>query len=117
MLKYGRSVKAALGYHFQKLKPMQTFTRDKSIFKTETYCNDMDKSVNEFFEHLDDLTEENFDKSFEAFISVVQKVIDKHTPIKQMSGKLRKLKSKPWITKGIYSSICTNIVRINLITF
>ena len=70
-----------LGYHFQKPKQMQIFTRDKSYFKTETYCNDMNKSVNEFFEHLDDLTEENFDKSFEAFTSVVQKVINKHAPI------------------------------------
>ena len=83
---------------------MQIFIRDKSIFKTETYCDDMNKSINKFFQHLDDLTEENIDKSFEAFISVVLKVIDKHAPIKQMS---RKLKSKPWITKGIYSSICT----------
>ena len=96
-----------LGYHFQRPKQMQIFTRDKSNFKTEPHCNDMNKSVNEFFEHLDDLAEENFDKSFEAFTSVVQKVIDKHAPIKQISRKLRKLKSKPWITKGIYSSICT----------
>ena len=69
-----------LGYHFQKPKQMHIFIRDKSNFKTETYCGDMNKSVNEFFEHLDDLTEENFDKSFEAFISVVQQVIDKHAP-------------------------------------
>ena len=96
-----------LGYHFQKSKQMQIFTRDKSNFKTETCCSDMNKSVYEFFEHLDDLTEKNFDKSFEAFISVVQKVIDKHAPIKLMLRKLRKLKSKPWITKSIYSSICT----------
>ena len=96
-----------LNYHFQKPKQMQIFTRDKSNFKTDTYCNDMNKSVDEFFEHLDDLIEENFDKSFEAFISVVQKVIDKYAPIKQLSRKLQKLKSKPWITKDIYSSICT----------
>ena len=96
-----------LGYHFQKPKQMQIFTRDKSNFKTETYINDKNKSVNEFFEHLNDLTEENFDKSFEAFISVVQKVIDKHAPIKQMSRKQQKLKSKPWITKDICSPICT----------
>ena len=59
-----------------------------------------------FFENFDDLAEENFDTSFEAFISLAQKVIDKHAPIKQTSRKQRKLKSKPWITKGIYSSIC-----------
>ena len=43
----------------------------------------MNESVNAFFEHLDDLTEENFYKSFEAFTSIVQKVIDKHATIKQ----------------------------------
>ena len=100
-----------LGYHFQIPKQMQIFTRDKSNYNTETYCNDMNKFVNEFFEHLDEVTGENFDKSFEAFILVVQKVIDKHTPIKKMSRKLRKLKSKPWITKGILSSICTKNCR------
>ena len=66
---------------------MQIFTRNKSNFKTET--------------------QKNFNKFFKVFISVVQKVIDKHALVKQMSRKLRKLKSKPWITKGIYSSICT----------
>ena len=55
---------------------MQIFIRDISSFKTETYCDDMNESVNEFFEHLDDLAEENFDKSFEAVISVVRKVIN-----------------------------------------
>ena len=40
-----------LGYHFQKPNQMQIFTRDKSNFKTETYCNHMNKSVKEFFEH------------------------------------------------------------------
>ena len=38
---------------------MQIFTKDKPNFKTETCCNDMNKSVYEIFEHLDDLTEEN----------------------------------------------------------
>ena len=72
-----------LRYHFQKSKQMQIFTRNKSNLKLK-HCNDMNKFVNEFFEHLDDLIEENFDKSFEVFMSVVQKVIDKHAPIKQM---------------------------------
>ena len=107
-----------LGYDFQKPKHMQIFIRDKSSFKTETYC-DMKKFVNKFFELLDDLTEENCDKSFEEFISVVQKVIDKHAPIKQTSRKQQKLNSNPWITKSIYSSICTKnrTYKSNLITF
>ena len=77
-----------LGYRFQKPKQMQIFSRDKSNFKIETYCNDKNKSVVEFFEHLDDVREENFDKSFETFISVVLKVVDKHAPIKEKPRKL-----------------------------
>ena len=50
-----------LGYHFQRPKQTKIFIRDKSSFKAETYCDDMNKSVNKFFEHFDDLMEENFD--------------------------------------------------------
>ena len=66
----------------------------------------MAASVNEFASNLDDLTEQNFNDAFEAYIQVIHKVIDKHAPLKQMLQKQKKLRSKPWITKSVYESIC-----------
>ena len=42
---------------------------------------------------------------FDRFYSSILEVIDQHIPIKQMSRKELKLKSKPWITSAIKKSI------------
>ena len=65
----------------------------------------MDKSVNKFLHGIDKLTEFNFDATFDAFVSVVHSVIEKHAPLKRLSRKEQKLKRKPWITKDIYTMI------------
>ena len=49
-------------------------------------------SVNDFASNLDDLTEQNFNDAFEAYIQVIHKVIDKHAPLKQMSRKQKNYK-------------------------
>ena len=40
------------------------------------------------------------DKSFESFITTVNSIIGEHAPFKKISVKERKLRAKPWITKG-----------------
>ena len=62
-------------------------------------------SVNDFASNLDDLTEQGYNDAFEAYIQVIHKVIDKHAPLKQMLRKQKKVKSKPWITKGVMNPI------------
>ena len=42
---------------------------------------------------------------FQSFYSVVSNIIDRHIPVKQLSRRELKLKSKPWITLGIKKSI------------
>ena len=42
---------------------------------------------------------------FDLFYSKTSKIIDKHIPVKELSKKELKLKSKPWITKAIRKSI------------
>ena len=88
----------------KKYIPISVF-RDKSNFNPESYCSDLNRSLLEFFDNLGELTESNFDESFDAFITVVQNVTGSHAPIKRLSRKQRKLKNKPWITKGILTSI------------
>ena len=45
------------------------------------------------------------DKSFESFINTVKSIIAEHVPLKKISIKEQKLGAKPWITKGIVTSI------------
>ena len=56
--------------------------------------------------NLGELTELNFDRTFDELLSLVQNVMEKHAPLKRLSRKQQKLKSKPWITKEIYAMIC-----------
>ena len=39
--------------------------------------------------------------SFEAFLRLIGKILDKHAPLKKTSRKKQKEKIKPWITRGI----------------
>ena len=45
------------------------------------------------------------DKSFESFITTVNSIIGENAPLKKISVKERKLRAKPWITKGILTSV------------
>ena len=93
------------GYTSPRHNKLHYFFRDKTNFNSESYCEDMTASVNDFASILDDLTEQSFNDAFEPYIQVIHKVIDKHAPLKQMLRKLKKLQSKPWITKSVYESI------------
>ena len=82
------------GYTSPRQNKLHYFFRDKTNFNSESYCEDMAVSINDFASNLDDLTEQSFNDAFEAYIQVIQKVIDKYAPLKQMSRKQKKLKSK-----------------------
>ena len=47
----------------------------------------------------------NVDLRFETFFRHFNKTLDRHAPIKKSTRKEQKIKSKPWITKGIKKSI------------
>ena len=61
----------------------------------------MNTAVYDYLSNLGELTELNFDRTFDEFVSLVQNVMEKHAPLKRLSRKQQKLKSKPWITKKI----------------
>ena len=42
---------------------------------------------------------------FETFFRLFNKTLDRHAPIKKSTRKKQKIKSKPWITKGIKKSV------------
>ena len=79
--------------------------RDKSKFNSESYENDLDVALNEYFTHLSPLNNQNYNKIFNNFTLTVSLIINKHAPLASLSRRQRKLKFKPWITKGILVSI------------
>jgi len=81
------------------------FIRDKSNFDPETNLKEMSYIINNFVANLEELTVKNYDYHFDAFVSLIQNVINCHVPLKKLSRKEQKLKKKPWIIKSIYADI------------
>ena len=51
------------------------------------------------------ITSTNFDTHFNNLIANIEAVIDKHAPMKTVSRKWRRFSRKPWLTRGIITSI------------
>jgi hypothetical protein len=81
-------------------KGFKIFKRDFSLFNEQNFLQEM-QSVNWNLESLDD----NVNEMFDTFNSELMKIIDKHIPLKQLSRKDVKHRSKPWITSGIRTSL------------
>ena len=78
------------------------YHQDFKIFNKNNLERDL---VNTNWDAILEINNGDVDKSFESFITTVNSVIAEHAPLKKMSVKERKLKAKPWITKGILTSI------------
>ena len=48
---------------------------------------------------------ESINDAFKAFIDVLRHTLNKHATIKKVTHKILKLRTKPWLTKGILISI------------
>ena len=51
------------------------------------------------------ISENNVDDIFNEFYLCITSTIDTHAPLKKLSRKQKRLRSKPWITKGLLISI------------
>ena len=100
--------------HYGQFLLMKNLNNKKNITKTEVYHQDFQNINEKRLENdlqntsWDDVLEvhsEDIGKSFETFFSTINSTIDRHAPLKKMSLKERKLKLKPWIRKGILTSI------------
>ncbi len=76
------------------------FKRDFSHFNEQNFLQEM-QLVNLNLESLND----NVNEMFDIFNSKLMKIIDKHIPLKQLSRRDVKHRSKPWITSGIRMSL------------
>ena len=77
----------------------KTFFRDYSCFSEVEFKKDLGQI--DFENSIND----DIDKSFSFFFKKLNKITNKHAPLKPISRRKVKQQSKPWITKGIRRSI------------
>lgn len=77
------------------------FKRDYSKFNQNIFLDDISAiDWNDILPQTD-----NVDEIFTSFYNNINTIIDKHVPLKQLSKREVKFRSKPWISKGIRTSI------------
>ena len=76
--------------------------RDFSKFDDKHFILDL-KSIN-WNKHLN-LEKNDVNYSLNKLLDIYNAILNRHAPIKKISNKEIKLKTKPWITKGILTSI------------
>ena len=79
--------------------------RDLLNFNAENFCEDLHKSIINFFPQDNAINPNNLNMIFNNFINIVKTAIDNYAPLKKLSRRQRKLKLKPWITRGLLISI------------
>ena len=80
-------------------KDVKTRKRDFSKFHSDIFIRDL-KSVNWSVS-----TQKDPNLGFENFMLIIKNLLDKHAPFKEQAKRKEKSRLKPWITKGILTSI------------
>ena len=75
------------------------YIRDLLNFNAENFCEDLHKSILNFFPQDNAINPDNLNMIFNNFINIVKTAIDNYAPLKKLSRRQRKL--KPWITHGL----------------
>ena len=81
------------------------FYREKTKFCSELFCKDLQTDLDNYFSHRPTLSNKNFNKLFNNFVHIISHSIKTHVPLRPISRRMRKLFQKPWITKGLLTSI------------
>ena len=81
------------------------FMRDKSKFDSDAFNEDTQITLNNLVNKQQTLNVANFNTKFDSFVNSVKSQIDRHALLKKLSRRQRQLKSKPWITKCLCTSI------------
>ena len=96
-------------YNLDKNKKAVTTSkkfRKIKYFDAAAYHDNLDYTLPSCLNHLPVITPENYMSEFEAFNNLILQIINKHALITTVSRKQKCLMSKPWITKGLFVSIC-----------
>ena len=81
------------------------FYRDKRKFCSKTYYEEMYSKLANIVLSNFPFQHDKFNDVFEMFVTAISDTIEKHTPLTRRSSKQARLTKKPWITKGIFTSV------------
>ena len=81
------------------------FIRSFNKFNSSNFINDLQLRLDNFFPQMNTITKNNINDVFDEFYSLITKTISNHAPLKKLSRKQKRLKSKPWMTKGLIISV------------
>ena len=79
--------------------------RDKKNICPEAFSVELNVKLSSPISSNSSLPSDKFDQVFDDFVEVISHIVESHAPLKPMSRKLLKLAKKPWITKGLFTSI------------
>ena len=82
-----------------------SYVRDAKNFEAELFLEELSKSLHLLGETNLPNNINEIDIYTDKFIHIFQLILDKHAPLRKRSRKELKLKTKPWITKGLLKSI------------
>ena len=88
---------------FQPFQPKENRkVRDFSNFSYSSFIADL---IQVDWDEIIARGTDDINKIFSSFYNKLNKIVNKHAPLKTMSKRRKKKLSKPWITKGIRTSI------------
>ena len=82
-----------------------SYVRDTKNFEAELCLEELSKSLHLLGETNLPINMNEIDIYTDKFINVFKLILNKHAPLRKRSRKELKLKTKPWITKGLLKSI------------
>ena len=82
-----------------------SYVRDTKNFEAELFLEELSKSLHLLGDTNLPININEIDIYTDKFINIFQLILDKHAPLRKRSRKELKLKTKPWITKGLLKSI------------
>ena len=82
-------------FTFSNKLNQQMYKRDLLNFNVENFCEDLHKSILNFFPQDNAINLNNLNMIFNNFINIVKTAIDYYAPLKKLSRRQRKLQLKP----------------------
>ena len=90
--------------HIKNQNNLEKEIPDTKHFNTEAFCNDI-CSLMDSPKYLTKISDP--DLAMTNFINDIKNMVTRQTPLKKLSRKEAKTRSKPWLTKGLHKSIKT----------
>ena len=86
----------------QKNKQKEIYQRNFEHFNEKNFLEDL-KNLNWY--RVLELNKNNTNRYFKKFFKTIEKLLDVYAPVTKLSKSETKLCSKPWLTKGILTSV------------